>query len=142
VLIIVDCSAVMRATPLVLREAIENSRTRIPFEQAYARALDQLPSQGQILAWTSDHIGAFERAGIPLRRTINETDYYQWIPALQHPAQSAAFVIAADHDAVAQAVEAHPQGLTVFNIVCSTGQPCVRFYRSNLTVADDRITRK
>jgi Dolichyl-phosphate-mannose-protein mannosyltransferase len=142
VLIIVDCSAVMRATPLVLREAIENSRTRIPFEQAYARALDQLPPQGEILVWTSDHIGAFELAGIPLRRTINETDYYQWIPALQHPAQSAAFVIAADHDAVAQAVEAHPQGLTVFNIVCSTGQPCVRFYRSNLTAAGDRISGK
>jgi hypothetical protein len=142
VLIIVNCSAVMRATPLVLREAIENSRTRIPFEQAYARALEQLPPQGEILVWTSDHIGAFERAGIPLRRTINETDYYQWIPALKHPAQSAAFVIAAGHDAVAQAVEAHPQGLTVFNIVCSTGQPCVRFYRSNLTAPDDRITGK
>jgi hypothetical protein len=130
VLIIIDCSALLRSTPLVLREAIENSRTRIPFEQAYARALEKLPPTGEILVWTSDHIGAFERAGIPLRRTINETDYYQWMPALQHPAQSAAFVIAADHDAVAQAVEAHPQGLTLLNIVCSTGQPCVRFYRS------------
>ena len=93
VLILVDCSLLMRSTPLVLREAIENSRTRIPFEQAYARALEQLPPQGEILVWTSDHIGAFERAGIPLRRTINESDYYQWKPALEHPAQSAAFVI-------------------------------------------------
>ena len=142
VLIIVDCSALMRSTPLVLREAIENSRTRIPFEAAYARALDQLPFEGMILVWTSDHIGAFQRAGIPLHRTINETDYYQWTPALEHPAQSAAFVVAADHDAVARAVEAHPQGLTLVNIVCSTGQPCVRFYRSNLSTTGDRISGK
>lgn len=142
VLIMVDCYVLMRSTPLVLREAIENSRTRIPFEQAYARALEKLPPQGEILVWTSDHIGAFERAGIPLRRTINETDYYQWTPALQHPAQSAAFVIAADRDAVAQAVAAHPQGLTLLDIVCSTGQPCVRFYRSNLTAPGDRISGK
>jgi hypothetical protein len=142
VLILVDSFAVMRSTPLVLREAIENSRTRIPFEAAYARALEQLPSQGEILVWTSDHVGAFERAGIPLRRTINETDYYQWKPALDHPAQSAAFVVAADHDAVAQAVATHPQGLTLLNIVCSTDQPCVRFYRSNLSTSGDRISGK
>lgn len=142
VLIILDCSALIRSTPLVLKEAIANSHTRIPFEQAYARALRQLPPNGTILVWTSDHIGAFERAGIPLRRTINETDYYQWKPALEHPAQSVAFVIAADHDAVAQAVAAHPEGLTILNIVCSTDQPCVRFYRSNLAAPGDRISPK
>jgi hypothetical protein len=132
VLIMLDTAALLRATPLVLGEAIANSRTRVPFEAAYARALDQLPPQGTILVWTSDHIGAFQRAGIPLRRTINETDYYQWKAALAHPAQSAQWVIAADHDAVAQSVASHPQGLTLFNIVCSTGQPCVKFYRSDL----------
>jgi hypothetical protein len=132
VLILANSAFLTRSTPLVLGEAIANARTRVPFEAAYARALDQLPPEGKILVWTSDHPGAFERAGIPLRRTINETDYYRWIPALQHPAQSAAFVIASDHDAVAQAVAAHPQGLTLIDIVCSTGQPCVRFYRSRL----------
>jgi hypothetical protein len=137
VLIIIDASALIRSTPIVLHEAIANSRTRIPFEQAYARALDQLPPNGEILVWTSDHIGAFERAGIPLRRTINETDYYQWHPALLHPARSAAFVIAADHDAVAQAVATHPEGLTLLNIVCSTDQPCVRFYRSTRAAPGD-----
>jgi hypothetical protein len=132
VLIILDSSALIRGTPLVLAEAIQNARTRVPFEAAYARALDQLPPQGPILVWTSDHIGAFQRAGIPLRRTINETDYYQWKAALDHPAQSARWVIASGNDAVAAAVAAHPQGLTLLNIVCSTGQPCVRFYQSAL----------
>ncbi|HZZ40845.1 MAG TPA: hypothetical protein VFE06_17040 [Acidobacteriaceae bacterium] len=132
VLIMLDTAALLRATPLVLGEAIANSRSRVPFEAAYARALDQLPPQGPILVWTSDHIGAFQRAGIPLRRTINETDYYQWKAALAHPAQSAQWVIAADHDAVAQSVAAHRQGLTLLNIVCSSGQPCVKFYQSDL----------
>ncbi|WP_252263936.1 hypothetical protein [Paracidobacterium acidisoli] len=141
-LTIVDCSALMRARPLVLAEAVANSRTRIPFEQAYARALNQLPQEGRILAWTSDHVGAYQRAGIPLKRTINETDYYQWAPALRDPAKAAGFVIAEDGDAVAKAVAAHPDGLSLLNIVCSTGQPCVRIYRSNATAAGDSITQK
>lgn len=132
VLILADTAVLIHGTPLVLAEGIENSRTRIPFESAYARALEHLPPRGMILVWTSDHIGAFQQAGIPLRRTINESDYYQWKDALAHPAQSAEWVIAADHDAVAQAVAAHPEGLKLLNIVCSTGQPCVRFYESTL----------
>lgn len=139
-LIFIDTAVLIHATPLVFGEAIVNSKTRVPFEAAYARALEQLPPTGKILVWTSDHPGAFERAGIPLRRTINETDYYRWKPALDHPAQSAAFVVASDHDAVAQAVAAHAQGLTLIDIVCSTGQPCVRFYRSDLNVRGVTIT--
>ena len=132
VLIFVNAAVLIHKIPLVLQEAIANSRTRVPFEEAYARALDQLPPEGPILVWTSDHIGAFQDAGIPLRRTINESNYYPWRAALQAPAQSAAFVLAADKDAVTQAVKAHPEGLTLINIVCSTGQPCVRFYQSSL----------
>lgn len=131
VLIVVNTAVLIHKVPLVLQEAIANSRTRVSFEEAYARALDALPRQGPILVWTSDHIGAFQDAGIPLRRTINESDYYQWRAALRAPAQSAAFVLAADKDAVTQAVKAHPDGLTLINIVCSTGQPCVRFYQSS-----------
>jgi hypothetical protein len=140
VLILLDTSALIRGTPLVLAEGIENSRTRIQFETAYAKALRRLPPQGMILVWTSDHIGAFQRAGIPLRRTINETDYYQRKAALAHPAQSAAWVIAADQDAVTQAVAAHPEGLQLLDIVCSTDQPCVRFYRSTLAAPGGTIT--
>lgn len=142
VLILVDSAVLMYDRPLVLGEAIANSRTRIPFEEAYARELDALPPAGKILVWTSDHPGAFERAGIPLRRTINETDYYRWIPALQHPAQAAEWVIASDHDAVAKAVAEHPQGLTLIDIVCSTGQPCVRFYHSSLAGQSARMGAK
>lgn len=127
-LIVADSVVLMRARPLVLQEAVANSRTRIPFEQSLAEALDALPRQGMVLMYTSEHPGALQRAGIPLKRTINEGDYYQWPGALEHPAQSAAVVVTTEGDAVARAVAAHPEGLTLVDVICSTGQPCARIY--------------
>jgi hypothetical protein len=128
VLIIADSIVLMRARPLVLQEAVANSRTRIPFEQSLAEALEALPREGMILMYTSEHPGALQRAGIPLKRTINEGDYYQWPGALQRPAQSAAIVVTTAGDAVEQAVAEHPEGLTLVDVICSTGQPCARIY--------------
>jgi hypothetical protein len=141
-LLVVNNAALLRAKPLVLDEAIANSRTRIPFEVAYAHALQLLPQNSTILAYTSDHIGAFQRAGIALKHTINETDYYQWQPALKDPAKAADFVVAIDGDQVARAIAAKPDGLTLINIVCSTGQPCVRIYGSDRHSAGGSITQK
>jgi hypothetical protein len=61
---------------------------------------------------------------------------------LKDPAKAADFVVATDNDPVAQAVAAQPQGLTLINIVCSTGQPCARFYRSDRRAASGSITQK
>jgi len=141
-LIVANNVVLLRATPLVLAEAIANSRTRIPFEVSYAHALELLPQNSTILAYTSDHIGAFQRAGIPLKHTINETDYYEWQPALKDPARAADFVIATDGDPVAKAIAATPAGLTLINIVCSTGQPCVRIYSSDRHSVSGSITPK
>ena len=141
-LIVANSMALMRARPLVLAEAVANSRTRIPFEDALAQALIVLPSQDSILMQVSDHVGALQRAGIPLRRTINDSDYYQWTPALRDPAAKAAIIIAVDGDAVAQAVHAHPDGLTLVDVVCSTGQPCARIYLSNNAHNGGSITLK
>jgi hypothetical protein len=141
-LVIANNAVLLRARPLVLDEAIANSRTRIPFEVAYAHALQLLPQNATILAYTSDHIGAFQRAGVALKRTINETDYYQWEPALKDPAKAADFVVATDGDAVARAVTAKPAGLSLINIVCSTGQPCARIYSSDRHSAGGSITQK
>jgi hypothetical protein len=141
-LLIANNAVLLRAKPLVLNEAIANSRTRIPFEVAYARALQLLPVNSTILAYTSEHVGAFQRAGIALKRTINETDYYQWGPALKDPAKAVDYVIATDGDPVAKAVAAHPEGLTAIDIVCSTGQPCARFYSSDRQRVSGSITQK
>lgn len=141
-LIVANSVVLMRARPLVLAEAVANSRTRIPFEAALAQALDALPRQDSILMHVSDHVGALQRAGIPLRRTINEGDYYQWTPALRNPADAAAVVVAIAGDPVAQAVRAHPGGLTLIDVVCSTGQPCARIYLSKKARSGDSITLK
>lgn len=117
--------------PLVLQEAIANSKTRVPFETALANALKDLPPDGAILMYTSEHIGAMQQAGIPLRRTINETDYYHFAPAIAAPAKSAAWVVGIGNDEVAKAVAQHPENLELMSIICSSGQPCARIYRSN-----------
>ena len=78
----------------------------------------------------SDHVGALQDAGIPLRQTINESDYDSWHAALQMPAEHAAFVIALAGDEVSKAVQQHPEGLQELTIMCSTGPPCARIYQS------------
>jgi Dolichyl-phosphate-mannose-protein mannosyltransferase len=126
-----NSALVLRARPLVLQEAYANSKTRIPFERELAAVLASLPPQDRIMMYTSDHIGAVQRAGIVLRRTLNEGDYFQWHDGLRDPAKAAQWVVATDGDAVAAAVKAMPDGLELVDVVCSTGQPCARVYRSH-----------
>jgi hypothetical protein len=116
--------------PLVLKEALVNATTRVPFERNLALVLEDLPPGVPILMQESDHIGALQDAGIPLRQTINETDYDSWHAALEAPADHAAYVIALEGDSVAKAVAVHPDGLQELSITCTTGQPCARVYQS------------
>jgi hypothetical protein len=81
--------------------------------------------------YTSSHIGAVQQAGIPLRQTLNEGDYYLWQAALKRPADAADFVVAIDGDAVAQAVSMHPADLHLLQVICGRGQGCARVYRSH-----------
>ena len=116
--------------PLVLKEALKNASTRVPFERNLALVLEDLPPGAPILMAESDHIGVLEDAGIPLKQTINETGHDSWQAALADPAGRAAFVIAFEGDAVAKAVAEHPDGLEELSILCTTGQPCARIYQS------------
>jgi hypothetical protein len=127
-LILTNTVLLLRARPLVFQEAVENARTRIPFERALANWLRVLPPGKTLLMYTSEHAGAVQQAGIPLRDIINEGNYYEWGVALADPAAKADYVVALDGDAVAGAVAAHPQGLKLLQIICSTGQPCARIY--------------
>ena len=117
--------------PLVLKEALVNASTRVPFEQNLALLLEELPPGVPILMAESDHIGALQVAGIPLKQTVNESDYDTWHAALEDPAGHAAYVIALDGDPVAKAVAGHPGGLQELSITCGTGQPCARLYQSD-----------
>ena len=128
VLVLVNSVLLLRDNPLVFQEAVQNSRSRMAFERALSNWLRMLPPGETLLMSTSDHIGAVQSAGIPLRDIINEGDYYEWGAALKDPAAKAKYVVALDGDAVARAVAEHSQGLTLLEVVCSTGQPCARVY--------------
>lgn len=130
-LILWNATLLLHAGPLVYREAVVNSATRIPFERALARTLESLPPRARILMYTSNHIGPVQQAGIPLRQIVNEGDYHRWQAALDQPAAAADFVVAVDGDAVAQAVSKHPQGLQLLAVICGKGQGCARVYRSH-----------
>jgi hypothetical protein len=124
--------------PLVLKEAIVNATTRVPFERNLALFLNELPPGSTILMQESDHIGALQDAGIPLRQTINETDYDSWHAALQDPAGHAPYVVAFEGDAVARAVAEHPEGLLEISIIGGTGQRSAHIYQSQRFGAPSR----
>jgi hypothetical protein len=130
--VLANSAALFYFTPLVLKEAIRNSSTRIPLEAAISRELQQIPPGAPILMYVSDHPGAVESSGLTLKQIINESDYTSFHAALAAPAQHAAYIIALDGDQVAAAVEAHPEGLTEMSVLGVTGQPEVRIYRSTV----------
>jgi hypothetical protein len=130
-LIVANSIAMMYHVPLVLAEAQRNSLTRVAFQTAVARQLDDLSPGLPILIKNSEAIGALQIAGIPLKQTVGESDWESWSQALQAPAQHAAYVVALGDDQVMQAVKAHPDGLTELAVLCTTGQPCARIYRSD-----------
>jgi len=129
---------VFRASPVSLEEAVINSRTRIALESELARHLEQLPPDSTFLMYVGGHVSAFQQAGIPLARVINEGNHRPWKRpsdpdglwerALQHPAAYADYVIAFDSDPVSTDVE-HRE-LTALAILRVTGQPQATIYRT------------
>ncbi len=121
--------------PLVFDEGVVNSRTRIPFEKSLAAEMNRAPDNAVIMFDTTDHIGAVQDAGIPLKRLVSPLDSQSFNAARNAPAGHANIVIALSRDGVgdpvAAAVAAHPQGLSEIEILCHTGQPCARIYRSD-----------
>ena len=122
----------LTAPPLVYQEGVVNASTRIPFEMTVAREMLRIGTQSTIMMDTNDHIGAVQDAGIPLRRLISPLDSQSFTQASAAPAKFAKIVIAMDGDPVAKAVAAHPEGLSEIEVVCNSGQGCVRFYRSDV----------
>jgi hypothetical protein len=125
-------------------EAVINSRTRIALESEVTRYLEALPPDSTFLMYVGSHVGAFQQAGIPLARVINEGNHRPWMHpsdpdglwerALQHPAAYADFVIAFDADPVATGVE-HDE-IKSLAILRVTGQPEATIYRTIKTPAN------
>ncbi len=107
--------SVWRASPICLREASINARTRIELEKALASQLRLLPRDSTILMYLGEHVGALQNAGIPLRRTINEADHRTWKQpadpdglwerALANPSHYVDYAVAVGRDPVAIAMQ-------------------------------------
>jgi hypothetical protein len=113
-----------------------NSRTRISLETELASNLEKLPRDSSLLMYLGDHVGALQRAGISLRRTINEGNHRPWKApadseglwerALANPSQYVDFVVAMDGDPVALGVQ--KQGLSSMVVIRTAGQPAATIY--------------
>ncbi len=132
VLCVLNLLFMLHSVPLVLKEGMVNSQSRMSVEIPLAEQLAMLPKGEPILMDNTDYVGALQMAGIPLRQTIGPADYYHFHEALSDPAHKAALVITSDGDAISQALGKHPAGLTEESITCVTHQPCLHVYRSKL----------
>lgn len=129
---------VWRTGPQSYEEAVFNSRSRIALETALATDLELLPSNSTFLMYLGDHVGAFERAGIPLKQVINEGNHRPWkLPsdpdglwerALRNPADYVDYVIAFDNDPVGSGVN-HNE-LASLLVLRVTGQPQAILYKT------------
>ncbi len=129
---------VWQATPICLAEAQINMRSRNELQMELARWLERLPADSTLLMYLGDQVGALERAGIPLKRTINEGNHRVWKQptdpeglwerALAQPSQYADYVVAFEGDPVWRAVhDLHLPALVELHV---TGQPHATLYRA------------
>jgi hypothetical protein len=136
ILLAANYAMVWKAQPVCFREAWVNSRSRIAFETELASNLKKLPHESALLMYLGDHVGALQRAGIPLRRTINEGNHRPWKTpidqeglwerALANPSQYVDFVVAMDGDPVALGVQ--KQTLTSLVVIRTAGQAAATIY--------------
>jgi len=136
--VLASYSRVWRAGPVCLREAEINMRTRNQLEIQLSKWLERLPSDSTLLMYLGDHVGAVQRAGIPLSRTINEGNHRVWRQptdpeglwerALANPTQYADYILAFEGDPVWQA--AHNLHLRAEVEVHVTGQARAVLYRA------------
>ena len=123
-------TSIWRAQPICYREAYNNNRGRIALDDQLAKWLTSFAPGSTFLMHLGAHAGAFERAGIPLRRVINEGNHRVWKEpydphglwerALANPAAYANYIIGFEGGPVWAAAKAH--NLTALVEIHTTGQ--------------------
>jgi hypothetical protein len=124
-------AAIWRAEPICFREANINMKGALALDRQLGEWLKSLPANSTLLMYLGEHVGVLERAGIPLRRTINEGNHSVWKSpfdpeglwerALADPAAFADVVIGFEGDPVWTSARAH--NLTALVEIHTTGQP-------------------
>ena len=127
-----------REKPITLREAQVNSRDRVPIELALGSYLAALPRPATLLMYESDHVGALQQAGIPLRQVISEWAHPEWEEALKHPPGDADYIVACEGDPVSVAVRQRRTELPELLSFGTPGQsPCAIYKAPAYATARD-----
>lgn len=117
--------------PICYREAWANSRSRLQLESHVAQNLAALPKGSTVLMYTSDYVGAIQKAGIHFDHIISESTFIAWDSARSAPFAGADFIVAIEGDPVAEAVRLNPQGLTDIATIHTPDKPKVTIYRGS-----------
>ncbi|HVJ04959.1 MAG TPA: hypothetical protein VM578_04770 [Candidatus Saccharimonadales bacterium] len=117
--------------PICYREAWANSRSRLQLEAQVAQALSTIPKDATVLMYTSDYVGAIQKAGIHFNHVISESTFIAWDSARSAPFAGADYIVAVEGDPVAEAVRINPRGLTKLTIIHTLGKPAVTIYRGS-----------
>lgn len=123
----------LREHPLVYVEGTKNLASRQAIETdipPILRALIACQPGGEILMNTSVFPQLVAMSGIPLKRTINESDREFYTAALESPGAHASIVVAFAGDDIDRAVKAHPTGLTPVAWFTFKDQPAATIYVS------------
>jgi hypothetical protein len=137
-LLVASYATIWHSGPVCLQEAQINMRTHNQLEAQLATWLQKLPTNSTLLMYLGDHVGAAQRAGIPLNHIINEGNHRTWRQpldpqglwehALADPSRFADYVVATEGDSVWQAVQSrHLPELVEIHV---TGQARAVIYRA------------
>ena len=136
--VVASYASIWRSSPITLQEAQINMRTRNQLENELAVWLEHLPANTTLLMYLGDHVGAIQRAGLPLSRTINEGNHRVWKQptdpeglwerALANPSHYADYVLAFEGDPVWKAV--HDLKLQEIVDIHVSGQARAVLYRA------------
>ncbi|MGA7591261.1 MAG: hypothetical protein WBW02_12170, partial [Candidatus Sulfotelmatobacter sp.] len=133
-------AAIWRADPICYREADLNMKGRVALDHQIGEWIKKLPPDSTLLMYLGDHVGALEKYGIPLRRTINEGNHRVWKQpsdpeglwerALADPVEYADYVVAFHGDPVWTSARDHH--LTAFVEIHTSGQPPAAIFQGRL----------
>lgn len=124
----VSYAGIWKSGPVCLHEASANSSVRIALERRVGDALKQLPPNSTMLMQIGYYAGVLQRAGIPLKRTINETDFAIWHVAMSDPTRYVDYLVAAGDDDVARTARRHAGQFKAIQTFEAPGQPTVTIY--------------
>lgn len=127
---------VLKADPLCWVEAARNWDMRRAMDTSVGRVLSELPPNSIILMDLSEHVGALERIGFPLRRVVNSENHRVWKrpndpdglweKSLADPGRYVQYVITFDGDAVDEKV--NKANLKLLTVLHAMGRPPARVY--------------